>query len=169
MTVPTCELYGGGLEAGADLSTIYRDFWRLKAPSGELFGDRLWVSIVVESDDAVLRNSGSSLNSSFVAPSMHASGKLQGPSTGSGTEAPSAAPSAMSSVAAPSVRSESIGDGEFESVKAEEEEVSSEEESSSEVESAEEVSEIDEDEEDFVVLTDSEDGDSSSEDEEWRE
>ncbi|ORY88766.1 hypothetical protein BCR35DRAFT_288551 [Leucosporidium creatinivorum] len=151
----------------------YMDFWRLEAPNGELFGDRFWVEIFVESDDALLRNSGSSLNSSFVAPSMHASGKLQGPSTtATGTDA---APT-VSSVVAPSVKSESIeGTSEFESVKADvedEDEGSSEEEmsdedTSSEEESEESEEEIEEDEE-FVVLTGSEEGESSSEDEEWR-
>ena len=144
----------------------YRDFWRLQAPSGELFGDRFWVDIVVESDDALLRNSGSSLNSSFVAPSMHASGKLQGPSTGTSTEAPSAAPSAISSVAAPSVRSDAIGDGEFEDVRAVQVGSSS---SGSSSEESEIDDGIEDEDEEFVVLTDSEESaSSSSEDEEWR-
>lgn len=104
---------------------------------------------------------------------MHASGKLQGPSTtATGTDA---APT-VSSVVAPSVKSESIeGTSEFESVKADvedEDEGSSEEEmsdedTSSEEESEESEEEIEEDEE-FVVLTGSEEGESSSEDEEWR-
>lgn len=97
---------------------------------------------------------------------MHASGKLQGPSTtATGTEA---APT-VSSVVAPSVKSESIeGTSEFESVQAnvEEDEGTSEEDlSSSEEEASDE--EFEEDEE-FVVLTGSEDGESSSGDEEWR-
>lgn len=102
---------------------------------------------------------------------MHASGKLQGPSTtATGTEA---APT-VSSVVALSVKSGSIeGTSEFESVKADAEydegssEEMSDDDTSSEEESEESEEEIEEDEE-FVVLTGSEDGESSSEDEEWR-
>lgn len=66
------------------MSRRCRDFWRLRNPStGELFGDRFWVDIVVERDDGEtqLHHSGSSLGSSFVAPVMHASGKLAGGGT----------------------------------------------------------------------------------------
>lgn len=48
---------------------------------GELFGDRFWVDIVVETDEGdrgALHHSGSSLGSSFVAPSMEVSGQLVG-------------------------------------------------------------------------------------------
>lgn len=179
---------GGGTQRWKTDATIvrHRDFWRLKAPSGDFFGDRFWVecvvfsglfysqaelttsaisrSIIVESN---LRTSSTSLHSSLIAPSMHASGKLQGPST---TGSPVAA-TTVSSVVDVSVRSESMlgegSEGGFESVAAapEEEDVgSSEEESEMESESEEEDSE----EEQYVVISDDEEGESSDEEEdEW--
>ncbi|KAI5480357.1 zinc finger, ZZ-type protein [Pseudohyphozyma bogoriensis] len=131
----------------------HMDHWRLSTAEGVLFGDRFWVDITVESDEEVLRQSGSSLSSSIVAPTM----MVGGPQT-EGT-----ATSTNISASVSGVETEHEVD-DFESVANPVDEYSEEEEDSEE--SSEE--ESSEEEDDFVVLTGSEDG-SDEEDEEWRD
>lgn len=55
----------------------FMDIWRVALPDGTPFSDRLWIDITVESEGDVVKDgtSGSSLTSSFVAPSLNAHGK----------------------------------------------------------------------------------------------
>jgi hypothetical protein len=166
------------------------DFWRAAVgEKGELFGDRLWVDITVESDGDALVGSGSassgSLASSFVAPPvLNAQGRAASfpPSTSHSHSRSNAnshsAPSTTFSI--PSHLS-SAAPSEFESVSAggeglisragsegvylsdDEEEVSSEESSSEEESSSSEESSSEEEEEegseDGFVVVDGEEDD----------
>ncbi|GAA5967322.1 hypothetical protein JCM21900_002120 [Sporobolomyces salmonicolor] len=145
----------------------YMDFWRLSSDEG-LFGDRLWVDITVESDADALRNSGSSLSSSVVAPSLNAAGKSAS-LPASEPAVTSGAPSTTFSV------SSRAGEGsEFESIAAgnasgfssqapseivvtdaedDDEDESSEEDSETEIET-DSSAEEDDSEDEFVVLSD---------------
>lgn len=56
----------------------FMDFWRLSLPDGTLFGERLWIDLTIETEDMAASSahlSGSSLATSFMAPSLDAHGK----------------------------------------------------------------------------------------------
>ncbi|CEQ41481.1 SPOSA6832_03221 [Sporobolomyces salmonicolor] len=157
----------------------YMDFWRLSSDEG-LFGDRLWVDITVESDADALRNSGSSLSSSVVAPSLNAAGKSAS-LPASEPAVTSGAPSTTFSV------SSRAGEGsEFESIAAgtasgfssqapseivvtdaedDDEDESSEEDSETEIET-DSSAEEDNSEDEFVVLSDGDEAPDSWDEEE---
>ncbi|GAA5909837.1 hypothetical protein JCM5296_001832 [Sporobolomyces johnsonii] len=156
----------------------YMDFWRLSSDEG-IFGDRLWVDITVESDADALRNSGSSLSSSIVAPSLNAAGKS--------ASIPASEPAVTSGAPSTtfSLSSRAGGESEFESVTAgtashfssqapseivvtdaedDDEDESSEDDSETEIET--ESSDEDDSEDEFVVLSDGSEAQDSWDEEE---
>ena len=124
------------------------DFWRLQSPTGELYGHRLWINVVVE-DDGSATNSASSMSSSMIAPSINAMGKTQS----------SIAPSTNGGLASPAVGAAtetSTGASEFASVAGTEVRASELESSDEEddLSSDEEDELTDEDSEEYIVLSD---------------
>ncbi|GAA5836208.1 hypothetical protein JCM9279_002227 [Rhodotorula babjevae] len=129
-----------------DDSGHFMDFWRLSAPDGTRFGDRLWVDCRVEAEgdlarsshdgtgpttaagsDATMTGSHQSLSSSsFVAPSLNAAGKAaslppsEAPSvaSSSGAHSPRVAPSSSGFSVPSHLAPSSVADSEFESVQA---------------------------------------------------
>ncbi|BGP46809.1 hypothetical protein JCM10450v2_002657 [Rhodotorula kratochvilovae] len=110
----------------------FMDFWRLAAPDGTRFGDRLWVDVTVEAEgDRAqagadgMTGSGSLSSSSFVAPSLNAAGKAASLPPSEAAASPVVAPSSsgfsVPSHLAPSSAAVSVMGGdesEFESVQA---------------------------------------------------
>ncbi|BGP30814.1 hypothetical protein JCM10296v2_002571 [Rhodotorula toruloides] len=157
----------------------FMDFWRVALPDGTPFSDRLWIDITVESEGDVVKDgtaTGSSLTSSFVAPSLNAHGKAASfpPSeaavtTPSVTAPPSSSGFSVPSHLAPSSRSGLDDGSDFESVRptrtisragseavyVSDEDGSSEEDSSDETETDFSDSDDSEDgsEDDFVMLS----------------
>ncbi|BGO97071.1 hypothetical protein RTG_00247 [Rhodotorula toruloides ATCC 204091] len=157
----------------------FMDFWRVALPDGTPFSDRLWIDITVESEGDVVKDgtaTGSSLTSSFVAPSLNAHGKAASfpPSeaavtTPSVTAPPSSSGFSVPSHLAPSSRSGLDDGSDFESVRptrtisrggseavyVSDDDESSEEDSSDETETDSSDSDDSEDdsEDDFVMLS----------------
>ncbi|GAA5898389.1 hypothetical protein JCM8208_006968 [Rhodotorula glutinis] len=130
-----------------DDSGRYMDFWRLSAPDGTRFGDRLWIDATVineaESDlarsscadgtsatangsDGTMSGSHQSLSSSsFVAPSLTAAGKaasvppsVASSSSSSAAHSPRIAPSSSGFSVPSHLAPSSVAGSEFESVQA---------------------------------------------------
>ncbi|BGP23505.1 zinc finger, ZZ-type protein [Rhodotorula toruloides] len=105
----------------------FMDFWRIALPDGTPFSDRLWIDITVESEGDFVNDgtpSGSSLTSSFVAPSLNAHGKAASfpPSEAAVTTPSVTAPPSSSGFSVPSHLAPSSGSGlddgsDFESVR----------------------------------------------------
>ncbi|KAM0755955.1 hypothetical protein T439DRAFT_320654 [Meredithblackwellia eburnea MCA 4105] len=136
------------------------DHWRLSTEEGERFGDRIWIDITVESDEERLRQSGSSLSSSIVAPSMNADGFNGAP--------PSTAASLTSgglSVSSCAGDSDHVRESREVIAQSDDDEEDSDENSSENEEDSSDSSD-DDDDDDFVVLSGTDPNDSET-DSEW--
>ncbi|GAA5910599.1 hypothetical protein JCM6882_001036 [Rhodosporidiobolus microsporus] len=163
----------------------WMSFFRVQGPDGQLFGERLWVDITVESEGVAggVSASNSSLASSFVAPSLNKQGQASSvpasevdAALASGAVSPSVSAAPSTTFSVPShLAPSSIAPSDFESVApgtpsragsegvylSDGEDVSSDEEdeSSSEESLSEESSSEEEDsDEEFVVLSNGEEG-----------